>query len=77
MRYLGEEDRSDGETRRSLGALYQAPDGTLYQVQGLAEEDDATELGLGALYEAPDGTLYQVQGLAEEDEETEVTTVAG
>jgi hypothetical protein len=67
-----------------LGALYQAPDGTLYQMQGfgqdeelrgLAEEEELRGLGeeeelrgLGALYQAPDGTLYQVQGLAEEEE---------
>ena len=60
-----------------LGALYQAPDGTLYQqVQGLAEdeelrglgEDEVTQMmGIGALGEmrqGPDGNLYQyVQGV--------------
>jgi hypothetical protein len=60
-----------------LGALYQAPDGTLYQqVQGLDEdeelrglsEDEATQMmGIGFLGEVrqgPDGNLYQyVQGL--------------
>ncbi len=58
-----------------LGALYQAPDGTLYQMQGFAEDEELRgfaeeeELhGLGALYQAPDGTLYQVQGLAEDEE---------
>jgi hypothetical protein len=67
-----------------LGALYQAPDGSLYQMQGIAQEDDLRGLaeeeelrglaeddelrGLGALYQAPDGTLYQVQGLAEDEE---------
>jgi hypothetical protein len=67
-----------------LGALYQAPDGTLYRMQGIAQEDDLRGLaeeeelrglaedeelrGLGALYQAPDGTLYQVQGLAEDEE---------
>jgi hypothetical protein len=58
-----------------LGALYQAPDGTLYQMQGFAQEDDVRGLaeddelrGLGALYQAPDGTVYQLQGLAEDEE---------
>jgi hypothetical protein len=58
-----------------LGALYQAPDGTLYQMQGFAQEDDLRGLaedddlrGLGALYQAPDGTVYQLQGLAEDEE---------
>jgi hypothetical protein len=60
-----------------LGALYQAPDGTLYQqVQGLAEdeelrglgEDEVTQMmGIGALGEVrqgPDGNLYQyMQGV--------------
>jgi hypothetical protein len=65
-----------------VGALYQAPDGTVYQMQGLAEEElrglaeeeelrglaEEEELrGLGALYQAPDGTLYQVQGFAEDE----------
>src|SRR5262245_23352374 len=68
----------------SLGALYQASDGTPYQVQGFAQDEELRgfaeeeelrglaeeqELrGLGALYQAPDGTLYQVQGLAEDEE---------
>lgn len=65
-----------------LGALYQAPDGSLYQVQGWGEADDLRGLaeddlrgfaedelrGLGALYQAPDGTLYRVQGLSESDD---------
>jgi hypothetical protein len=65
-----------------LGALYQAPDGTLYQgiaqeddLRGLAEEEELRGLaeeeelrGLGALYQASDGTLYQVQGFAEDEE---------
>jgi hypothetical protein len=59
-----------------LGALYQAPDGSLYQVQGLAEdeelrgidEDDMTPLmGIGYLGEVrqgPDGNLYKwMQGV--------------
>jgi hypothetical protein len=67
-----------------LGALYRAPDGSLYQMQGFAEDEELRGLaeeeelrglaeeeelrGLGALYQAPDGTLYQVQGLSEEEE---------
>jgi len=66
-----------------LGALYQAPDGRLYQLQewgesdelrGFAEDDlrgldESDDLrGLGALYQAPDGTLYQVHGLDEADD---------
>ena len=59
-----------------LGALYQAPDGSLYQVQGLADEADLRGWdglgdddlrGLGALYQAPDGSLFQVQGLADDE----------
>jgi hypothetical protein len=58
-----------------LGALYQAPDGTMYQMQGLAEdemqglsEDEATQMmGIGYLGEVrqgPDGGMYQwVQGV--------------
>jgi hypothetical protein len=55
-----------------LGALYQAPDGSLYQMQGLAEaeelqglgEDEATQMmGLGSyvgeVRQGPDGNLYQ------------------
>jgi hypothetical protein len=49
-----------------LGALYQAPNGALYQVQGLAQDPELQ--GLGALYQAPDGTLYQVQGVGQADE---------
>jgi hypothetical protein len=41
-----------------LGALYQSPDGTLYQVQGLAEDEDLRGL-------AEDEEL---QGLAEDEE---------
>lgn len=61
-----------------LGALYQAPDGSLFQAQGMGEDEELRgfaedeELrgydGLGALYQAPDGTLYQVQGLSEDEE---------
>ena len=59
-----------------IGALYEAPDGSLYQVQGLAEdeelrginEDEMTQMmGIGYLGEVrqgPDGNLYQyVQGV--------------
>ncbi len=49
-----------------LGALYQAPDGTVYQVQGLTEDEELR--GLGALFQAPDGTVYQVAGLDEDEE---------
>ncbi len=59
-----------------FGALYEAADGSLYQVQGLAQdeelrgigEDDATRMmGIGTLGEVrqgPDGAVYQyVQGV--------------
>jgi hypothetical protein len=62
-----------------LGALYQAPDGSMYQMQGLADEalqglgqglgaDDLTQImGIGQFGEVrqgPDGVLYQwVQGV--------------
>src|SRR5574337_1155056 len=60
-----------------IGALYQAPDGTLYQqVQGLAEAEELRGLGedevtqmmgigyLGEVRQGPDGNLYQyVQGV--------------
>jgi hypothetical protein len=59
-----------------IGALYEAPDGSLYQVQGLAEdeelrgidEDEMTQMmGIGSLGEVrqgPDGNLYQwMQGV--------------
>jgi hypothetical protein len=71
MRYLGDGEPTEGESERDLGALYQAPDGTLYQVEGLEEEDEAEDLGLGALYQAPDGTLYQVDGLEEQEDEAD------
>jgi len=57
-----------------LGALYEAEDGTLFQVQGLAQDEelrgfaeDEELQGLGALYQGPDA-LYQVQGFAEDEE---------
>jgi hypothetical protein len=59
-----------------LGALYEAPDGRLYQIQGLAEEEElrGTDEGemthmmgigyLGELRQGPDGAVYQyVQGV--------------
>lgn len=59
-----------------LGALCQAPDGTVYQISGLGEEEDARSLGQdelmqfmgigawGEVRQGPDGNLYQwVQGM--------------
>jgi hypothetical protein len=59
-----------------LGALYEAPDGSLYQVQGLAEDDELRGIGegeinhmmgigyVGELRQGPDGAVYQyVQGV--------------
>jgi hypothetical protein len=59
-----------------LGALYQAPDGSLYQVQGLAQDEELQGLGedeltqmmgigyVGEVRQGPDGKLYQwVQGV--------------
>ncbi|MCX7595735.1 MAG: hypothetical protein N2235_18635 [Fischerella sp.] len=59
-----------------LGALYQAPDGTLYQMQGFAEDEELRGLGedeltqmmgigyLGEIRQAPDSNLYQwVEGI--------------
>ncbi|NGZ08880.1 MAG: hypothetical protein CV088_05760 [Nitrospira sp. LK70] len=60
-----------------IGALYQAPDGTLYQeVQGVAENEELRGLGedevaqmmgmgyIGEVRQGPDGNLYQyVQGV--------------
>jgi len=60
-----------------IGALYQAPDGTLYQqVQGLGEDEELRGLGedeaaqmmgagyLGEVRQGPDGHLYQyMQGI--------------
>ena len=52
-----------------LGALYQAPDGSLYQVSGYSGLAGDEELaGLGALYQAPDGSLYQMSGYAGDEE---------
>jgi hypothetical protein len=59
-----------------IGALYEAPDGSLYQVQGLAEDEELQGIGddamtqimgigsLGEVRQGPDGNLYQyVQGM--------------
>ncbi len=59
-----------------LGALYQSPDGTLYQMQGFAEDEELRGLGQDELTQVmgigqpnevrqgPDGKLYQwVQGV--------------
>jgi hypothetical protein len=59
-----------------LGALYQAPDGNLYQMQGVAEDEDLHGLGedeltqmmgigyFGEVRQAPDGNVYQwVEGI--------------
>jgi hypothetical protein len=50
------------------GMVFFGDDGTLYQVQGLSEEQPQ---GLGQFFLGEDGTLYQVQGLDEgEDRES-------
>ena len=59
-----------------IGALYEAPDGSLYQVQGLAADEELRGIGedamtqmmgigyLGEVRQGPDGNLYQyVQGV--------------
>jgi hypothetical protein len=50
-----------------LGALYQSPDGTLYQVQGLAEDEDLRGF---AEDDEPRGLAEEdeLRGLAEDDE---------
>lgn len=65
-----------GDAGDGIGALYQAPDGTIYQVQGLAEDDELRGLAedeasqmmgiayAGEVRQGPDGNLYQwVQGI--------------
>lgn len=45
-----------------LGTLYETPDGTVYQVQGVADGDVSQILGVGSLGEVrqgPDGNLYE------------------
>jgi len=53
------------------GSLMQAPDGTVYQVQGLGDEADSNMgtgyAGLGALFQAPDGTLYQMSSVGDDE----------
>jgi hypothetical protein len=51
---------SSGEEVIFLGA-----DGTLYQVQGLSDEE--VPQGLGRCFLGDDGSLYQVQGFDEDD----------
>jgi hypothetical protein len=59
-----------------IGALYESPDGSLYQVQGLEEDEDLRGIDedsmtqimgigyLGEVRQGPDGNLYQyVQGV--------------
>ncbi len=59
-----------------IGALYEAPDGSLYQVQGLSADEELQGMGddamtqmmgvgyLGEVRQGPDGNLYQyVQGV--------------
>ena len=41
-------------------SLFLGEDGTLYQVQGLGEEEELR--GIGEYFLGEDGTLYQVQG---------------
>ena len=41
-------------------AMFLGEDGTLYQVQGLGEEN--TQPGMGQYFLSGDGSLYQVQG---------------
>jgi hypothetical protein len=41
-------------------AVFLGKDGTLYQVQGLGEEN--TQQGMGQYFLGRDGSLYQVQG---------------
>lgn len=53
------------------GSLMQAPDGTVYQVQGLGDEADLNMgtgyAGLGALFQTPDGTLYQMSNIGDDE----------
>jgi len=41
-------------------AMFLGEDGTVYQVQGLGEEN--TQPGIGQYFQGGDGSLYQVQG---------------
>jgi hypothetical protein len=44
-----------------IEGLFLGEDGTLYQVQGLGEEEELQ--GMGQFFLGEDGTLYQVQGV--------------
>ena len=46
------------------GVCFLGEDGTLYQVQGLEQEDACR--GIGRLFLGEDGTLYQTQELGED-----------
>jgi len=52
-------------------SLMQAPDGTVYQVQGVADEADLNGgtgfAGFGALFQSPDGTLYQMSNVGDDE----------
>ena len=62
--------------QEGIGALYEAPDGSLYQVQGMAADEELQGIGddaitqlmgvghLGEVRQGPDGNIYQyVQGV--------------
>jgi hypothetical protein len=51
-----------------LGALYQAPDGTLYQVQGLAEEEELSGLTQDEEFDGLAQDDEELEGLAEDEE---------
>lgn len=55
--------QSEDQTMSGLGALYQAPDGTLYQMQGLGEEEAAEA---GAQAEAVQEGAAQSESAAED-----------
>jgi hypothetical protein len=59
--------RRSGVAGNGLGALYQAPDGTLYQLQGLGDDELIQVMGIGypdEVRQGPDGNLYQwVEGV--------------
>jgi hypothetical protein len=47
------------------GAFFLGGDGTLYQVQGLSQEEDLQ--GLERFFLGEDGTLYQMQAVGENE----------
>jgi len=49
----------------SPGAFFLGDDGTLYQVQGLGQEEELR--GVGQFFLGEDGTLYRVQGVGEDE----------